>query len=42
LGENVGYRSELAGVVFSPNGSTLFVNIQAAGLTLAIEGPWLK
>lgn len=42
LGENVGYNSELAGVVFSPNGSTLFVNIQHAGLTLAIEGPWKK
>jgi hypothetical protein len=40
LGENVGYKSEMAGVVFSPNGTTLFVNIQHAGLTLAIEGPW--
>jgi hypothetical protein len=42
LGENTGYFSELAGVVFSPDGSTLFVNIQHAGLTLAIEGPWRK
>ena len=42
LGENTGYKSELAGVVFSPDGSTLFVNIQHAGLTLAIEGPWRK
>ncbi len=40
LGENIGYDSELAGAVFSPNGKTLFVNIQHAGLTLAIEGPW--
>lgn len=40
LGENIGYDSELAGVVFSPDGSTLFVNIQHAGLTLAVEGPW--
>lgn len=40
LGENTGYNSELAGVVFSPDGTTLFVNIQHAGLTLAIEGPW--
>jgi uncharacterized protein len=40
LGENIGYRSELSGVVFSPDGSTLFVNIQGQGLTLAIEGPW--
>lgn len=40
IGENVGYESEMAGVVFSPSGNTLFVNIQHAGLTLAIEGPW--
>ena len=32
--------SELAGATFSPDGSTLFVNIQNAGLTLAITGPW--
>lgn len=42
LGENVGYESEMAGVVFSPSGKTLFVNIQHAGLTLAIKGPWDK
>jgi uncharacterized protein len=40
LAENVGYESEFAGGVFSPDGSTYFVNIQAAGLTLAIQGPW--
>lgn len=40
LGRNVGYESELAGCVFSPSGKTLFVNIQVAGLTLAIQGPW--
>lgn len=40
LGVNVGYESELAGVCFSPSGKTLFVNIQHAGLTLAITGPW--
>ncbi|MEM9083436.1 MAG: alkaline phosphatase PhoX, partial [Planctomycetota bacterium] len=33
-------RSELAGAAFSPDGSTLFVNIQQDGLTLAIRGPW--
>ncbi|MDX1908059.1 MAG: DUF839 domain-containing protein [Bacteroidia bacterium] len=38
--ENVGYQSEMAGVTFSPDGTTLFVNIQHAGLTLAITGPW--
>lgn len=40
LAHNVGYESELAGVVFSPSGKTLFVNIQHEGLTLAITGPW--
>ena len=38
--ENIKYRSELTGVCFSPNGKTMFVNIQHAGLTLAITGPW--
>lgn len=33
-------RSEFAGVTFSPDGSTLFVNIQGPGLTIAITGPW--
>lgn len=32
--------SELAGVCFSPDGQTLFVNIQNPGLTLAITGDW--
>ncbi len=32
--------SELAGAVFSPDGTTLFVNIQKDGLTVAITGPW--
>jgi hypothetical protein len=40
LAENVGYMSEFAGGVFSPDGSTYFVNIQHPGLTLAITGPW--
>lgn len=34
--------SEFAGVTFSPDGTTLFVNIQVPGLTLAIKGPWQK
>ncbi len=32
--------SEFAGVCFSPDGTTLFVNIQQQGLTIAITGPW--
>lgn len=32
--------SEFAGVTFAPDGSTLFVNIQGDGLTMAITGPW--
>lgn len=31
---------EFAGSTFSPDGSTLFVNIQTPGITLAITGPW--
>jgi uncharacterized protein len=31
---------EFAGACFSPNGRTLFANIQAPGHTLAIWGPW--
>lgn len=33
-------KSEFAGATFSPDGSTLFVNIQGPGLTLAICGPF--
>ena len=34
-------NTEFAGSTFSPDGSTLFVNLQHAGLTVAITGPWL-
>ncbi|MEY3052298.1 MAG: hypothetical protein RLY31_2083 [Bacteroidota bacterium] len=37
---NRGSTSEFAGLVFSPSGKTLFVNIQESGETLAITGPW--
>jgi secreted PhoX family phosphatase len=35
-------NTEFAGSCFSPDGSTLFVNIQKKGLTVAITGPWKK
>lgn len=34
--------SEFAGATFSPDGETLFVNLQDPGLTVAIWGPWRK
>ncbi len=36
------FRKELAGATFSPDGSTLFVNFQHEGMTVAITGPWPK
>ena len=39
--ETADYRgSEWAGATFSPDGKTLFVNIQSPGVTFAIDGPW--
>ena len=32
--------AEFAGATFSPDGGTLFVNLQQSGLTFAIKGPW--
>lgn len=40
LADNAYSTSELAGVCFSPDGQTLFVNIQYPGMTVAITGPW--
>jgi secreted PhoX family phosphatase len=37
---DVSSNAELAGVCFSPDGSTLFLNVYWPGLTLAITGPW--
>ncbi|MGH8828550.1 MAG: alkaline phosphatase PhoX, partial [Jiangellaceae bacterium] len=35
------FGDEFAGATFSPDGRTLFVNIQASrGMTFAIWGPW--
>lgn len=40
LGENKVSSGELCGCCFSPDGQTLFFNMQAEGLTIAITGPW--
>lgn len=40
LARNALNQSELAGATFSPDGTTLFVNIMVPGITLAITGPW--
>ncbi|HSJ45848.1 MAG TPA: alkaline phosphatase PhoX [Euzebyales bacterium] len=40
VAQNVRNASEIAGATFSPDGSTLFLNIQDPGLTVAITGPW--
>ncbi|ESQ89697.1 phosphatase [Asticcacaulis sp. AC460] len=37
---NASGGSEWAGVTFSPDGSTLFANLQDQGWTVAITGPW--
>ena len=40
LARNAGSESEFAGATFSADGTTLFVNVQAPGVTYAITGPW--
>ena len=40
IADNPYSDSELAGVCFSPDGKTLFVNIQYPGMTVAITGLW--
>ena len=37
---NLENDSEFAGATFSPDGETLFVNVQTPGRTFAIWGPW--
>jgi uncharacterized protein len=40
LVRNAFNESEFCGATFSPDGSTLFVNMQNPGVTFAITGPW--
>ncbi len=40
IADNAYSDSELAGVCFSPDGETMFFNIQYPGMTLAITGDW--
>jgi secreted PhoX family phosphatase len=40
IGSNTKRGRELCGACFSPDGTTLFVNVQNPGYTLAITGPW--
>lgn len=42
LARNAHSNGELAGACFSPDGSTLFVNLQGQHMTLAITGPWRR
>jgi secreted PhoX family phosphatase len=35
-------EEEFAGATFSPDGQTLFVNIQRPGITFAIWGDWSR
>ena len=41
LARNAFNGSEFAGACFSPDGSTLFANLQSPGITVAISGPFL-
>jgi uncharacterized protein len=40
IARNAFNELETAGATFSPDGSTLFFNLQQPGVTLAITGPW--
>ncbi len=40
IADNAYSDSEVAGACFSPDGKTLFLNIQYPGMTIAITGPW--
>jgi uncharacterized protein len=34
--------NELAGATFTRNGAVLFFNVQDAGITYAVTGPWRR
>lgn len=40
VAQNARSRGEMAGVCFSPDGGTLFLNLQNDGLTLGVRGPF--
>jgi len=40
LARNAFSKTEFAGVTFSPDGEVLFVNMQHAGMSFAVNGPW--
>lgn len=40
IARNALNKKEFAGSCFSPDGSTLFFNIQTPGITFAVTGPW--
>ncbi len=40
VGGDTANNAELAGACFSPDGTTLFINIYWPGMTLAVTGPW--
>lgn len=42
IARNALNSSEFAGSCFSPDGSTLFVNMQTPGISFAIKGPWQR
>lgn len=42
IARNAAGSGELAGSTFSPDGSTLFANLQEEALTVAITGPWSR
>ena len=42
IARNAMNDSEICGPCFSPDGSTLFFNIQNPGITVAVTGPWAE